>query len=237
LSWSGPLAVGASITITYSVTAKTTGAGDGLLDNAVSTPPGVPSNCSGASTDPDCATRTPVKAFTTVKSTTASGTLHPGDTISYQVLVTNTGQVDYTLATPARFTDDFSQVLDDATYNNDATATLGGVSYATPVLSWNGPLAVGATGTITYSFTINSTGGDGKLRNAVVSSGSGGNCFAATLGLDCQLDTLAVHDPLASTGVSITMASVLAAVLLGLGGLLAVIGRRRWGVRCGEHRA
>ena len=63
-------------------------------------------------------------------------------------------------------------------------------------------------GTITYSFTINSTGGDGKLRNAVVSSSSGGSCFAATLGPDCQLDSLAIHDPLASTGVSIALASV-----------------------------
>jgi uncharacterized repeat protein (TIGR01451 family) len=236
LTWSGPLAVGASITITYSVTAKTTGAGDRLLDNSVSTPPGVPSNCSGTSTDPNCATRTPVKAFTTVKSTTASGTLHPGDTIGYQVIVTNTGQVDYTLATPASFTDDFSQVLDDATYNNDAAATGGSTSYAVPVLSWNGPLAVGATGTITYSFTINSTGGDGKLRNAVVSSGSGGNCFAATLGAECQLVTLAVHDPLASTGIDIRVTSVAAILLLGLGAILAVIGRRRWGIRRGVHR-
>ena len=237
LTWSGPLAIGASITITYSVTAKSTGAGDRLLDNAVSTPPGVPSNCSGASTDPDCATRTAVKAFTTVKSTTASGVLHPGDTISYQVLVTNTGQVDYTLATPATFTDDFSQVLDDATYNHDAAATVGTTSYAAPVLSWSGPLAVGATGTITYSFTINSTGGDGRLRNAVVSSSTGGSCFAADLGPDCQLDTLAQHDPLASTGVETAGPTIAGLLLLGLGAVLAVIGRRRWRVRRGEHRA
>ncbi|HWH25354.1 MAG TPA: hypothetical protein VNT53_01745 [Pseudolysinimonas sp.] len=236
LTWSGPLAIGASITITYSVTAKTTGAGDRLVDNAVSTPPGVPSNCSGASTDPDCATRTPVKAFTSVKSTTASGTLQPGSTIQYQVLVTNTGQVNYTLAQPASFTDDFSQVLDDARYNDDATATGGSTSYAVPILSWTGPLAVGATGTITYSFTINSTGGDGRLRNAVVSSGSGGNCFAAALGVDCQLDTFAVHDPtdpglLAFTGAAITGTIVSAVLLLGLGGLMAVVDRRRRGVR------
>jgi len=237
LRWSGPLAIGASITISYSVTAKTKGAGDRLLDNAVSTPPGTPSNCSGASTDPDCATRTPVKAFTSVKTTSASGPLHPGDTISYQVLVTNTGQVDYTLAAPARFTDDFSQVLDDATYNDDAAATDGSTAYAAPVLSWSGPLAVGATGTITYSFTINSTGGDGELRNAVVSGGSGGSCFAADLGPDCQLNTLAEHDPLASTGVDTAVASLVGILLLGLGAVLAVIGRRRWRVRRGEHRA
>jgi uncharacterized repeat protein (TIGR01451 family) len=219
------------------VTAKTTGAGDRLLDNAVSTPPGVPSNCSGASTDPDCATRTPVKAFTTVKSTTATGMLHPGDSISYQVLVTNTGQVDYTLAQPAAFTDDFSHVLDDATYNGDAASTAGSTSYAAPVLSWTGPLAIGATGLITYSFTISSTGGDGKLLNAVVSSGSGGNCLAATLDPDCQLDTLAVHDPLATTGVDIRAISFTAILLLGLGAVLAVIGRRRWGIRWGIRRA
>jgi len=97
-------------------------------------------------------------------------------------------------------------------------------------------LEMGATGTITYSFTINSTGGDGKLRNAVVSSSSGGSCFAATLGPDCQLDSLAIHDPLASTGVSIALASVWASLLVGLGGVLVVIGRRRWGARRRVHR-
>ena len=236
LTWTGSLAVGASITIHYSVTAKTTGAGDRLLDNAISTPAGVPSNCSGDTTDPDCFTRTAVKAFTTVKSTTAGGTLRPGDSITYQVLVTNTGQVDYTFAQPATFTDDFSQVLDDATYQQDASATAGSVSYAAPVLSWSGPLAVGASGTVTYSFTINSTGGDGRLRNAVVSSAHGGDCFVADLGPDCQLNTLAEHDPLASTGVDIRFASLLATLLVGLGALLALFGRRRWAARRGMHR-
>jgi uncharacterized repeat protein (TIGR01451 family)/fimbrial isopeptide formation D2 family protein len=237
LTWSGPLAIGESITITYSVTARTTGAGDRLLDNAVSTPSDVPSNCSGASTDPDCSTRTPVKAYTTVKSTTASGVLRPGDTVSYQILVTNTGQVDYTLATPARFSDDFSQVLDDATYNDDADSTVGGTIYAAPVLSWTGPLVVGATGTITYSFTVNSTGGDGRLLNAVVSSGTGGSCFSATLGPDCQLTTFVEHDPLASTGIDVRAELVWAIVALGLGMVLVVLSRRRWVIRRGAHRA
>ncbi len=237
LTWSGPLAVGASITITYSVAAKTIGAGDRLLDNAVSTPPGVPSNCSGASTDPDCYTRTPVKAFTTVKSTTASGTLHPGDTIAYQIRITNTGQVDYTRAQPASLIDDFSQVLDDAKYNVDATGTAGSISYAAPVLSWSGPLAVGATATITYSFKINAIGGDGTLRNAVISSGSGGNCFASTLGQDCQLNTLAEHDPLPFTGADVSIAAAAAALFLGFGALFLVIGRRPWFIRRRAHRS
>jgi uncharacterized repeat protein (TIGR01451 family) len=172
-----------------------------------------------------------------VKTTTAQAPLRVGSAITYQVLVTNTGQIDYTLATPATFTDDFSQVLDDATYNGDAVSTAGGTSYVKPVLSWSGPLAVGATGTVTYSFTVNSTGGDGQLRNAVVSSVSGGNCLDRVFDPQCQLDTLALHNPLPNTGVDIRAMSVAALLLLALGGMLAVLGRRSGVVRRSGRRA
>ena len=36
-------------------------------------------------------------------------------------------------------------MLDDAAYNGDAAATAGTVSYTSPVLTWTGDLAPGAT--------------------------------------------------------------------------------------------
>ncbi|WP_410594540.1 hypothetical protein, partial [Bacillus sp. SIMBA_074] len=59
----------------------------------------------------------------------------PGTKLTYTITVTNTGGADYTTASPARFTDDLSAVLDDASYGKDAT---GGATYAAPVLSWSG---------------------------------------------------------------------------------------------------
>ena len=50
----------------------------------------------------------------------------PGSMVSYTITVTNSGQVAYTGAT---FTDALSGVLDDATYNSDAAATAGSVTF------------------------------------------------------------------------------------------------------------
>ena len=65
-------------------------------------------------------------------------------------------------------------MLDDATYNNDAT---GGATFLTPALTWSGALAVGATVTITFSVTVNTPdGGDHVLTNVVVPTASTGTC-------------------------------------------------------------
>ena len=70
----------------------------------------------------------------------------------YTVSVTNSGSAAYSAAT---FTDSLSGVIDDATYNGDASASSGSVSYTSPNLTWTGSLAVGATATITFSATVN----------------------------------------------------------------------------------
>ena len=46
----------------------------------------------------------------------------PGSTVSYTITVTNSGQAAYS---GASFTDPLTGVLDDASYNGDATATAG----------------------------------------------------------------------------------------------------------------
>jgi uncharacterized repeat protein (TIGR01451 family) len=179
LSWSGALAVGASMDITYSVTANDPDNGDHVLTNAVA--PGDGGTCDPAES---CTTITPVQSFSVVKSADATD-VTPGDTITYTLTVTNTGQVAYTADDPASLTDDLSAVLDDATYNGDAT---GGATYAAPTLSWSGPLAIGATQTITYSVTVNDPDtGDQHLGNAVVTT-NGGDCPAGTDNPACRVD-------------------------------------------------
>ncbi len=169
LSWVGPLAVGETATITYSVKVNTPDNGDHTLTNSV-----VPGT--GGSCDPggSCTTSTPVQSLKVTKTADKTDVV-PGDKITYTVTAQNTGKIDYTAAAPASFTDDLSAVLDDATYNNDAT---GGATYTAPTLSWSGALAAGATATITYSVTVNDpVTGDTRLQNTVVTPpGIGGDC-------------------------------------------------------------
>lgn len=124
-----------------------------------------------------CATVTFVApaAMEISKTTTATVSSRAGDVISYAVTVRNSGGTAYTAADPASFTDDLSGVIDDGTYNGDASAS-GGAPPPTVVgddLSWSGPLGVGQSVTVTYSVTL-SLAGDGVLSNvAVLPDGAG----------------------------------------------------------------
>jgi uncharacterized repeat protein (TIGR01451 family) len=188
ISWSGPLAAGASATVNYTVTVSDPDTGPHSLVNRVVTPTGTPSNCSAGSADPACQVTVPVQSFRVVKSTTATQVI-PGEVVPYTITVTNTGQVDYTTAAPASFTDDLTSVLDDASYDGNATASAGTVSYTAPTLSWTGPLAIGATVTIAYSATVHTPDlGDATLTNAVVTPPeSGGNCAAGSTDPSCRV--------------------------------------------------
>lgn len=229
LTWSGPLPVGESVTVEYTVTVNKPVTGDGILDNVVTTPPEVPSNCEssdpeeGVSSDPDCVKRTLVKSYKTIKTSSAAGTVKPGDRITYTVTVINNGQLPYTEEEPAIFEDDFAGVLDDATYLGNAT---GDTSYVAPTLTWQGPLDVGQVTTVTYSFEIKAQGGDNQLVNAVLTTlGIGGSCDIAT-DPDCST-TVRVDRPLALTGASFFVPLLVMIGLLVLGGVFMLFGRRR----------
>ena len=58
--------------------------------------------------------------------------------------------------TAAVVTSSLAGVLDDASYNGDAVASVGAPSpsFSSPTLTWTGDLAIGATVTITYSVTV-----------------------------------------------------------------------------------
>nr|WP_228495245.1 DUF11 domain-containing protein [Clavibacter sp. VKM Ac-2873] len=220
-SWKGALGAGQTKTFTYSFTVKPAGSGDGVLTNALEGFPPV---------------STPVTAYAVAKSVDKSSAA-AGDRVSYTITVTNTGQAAYTDEKPASFTDDLSEVLDDATYNGDAS---NGATVSGQTLSWKGALGVGETKTVTYSFTVNDPDtGDKQLKNAVVPADPSGSCSTAG---GCATTTNIVPDPprfpTVSTG-GMTLGSAQVWPMLGLAGgsvlvLLALLvllmaGRRRDG--------
>ena len=78
----------------------------------------------------------------------------PGSVVAYQVTVTNTSDIPIDESNPAMVADDLADVLDDATYNDDVSATSGTATMADGVLSWAGALSPGETSVITYSVTV-----------------------------------------------------------------------------------
>ncbi len=171
LSWSGPLGVGATATVSYTVTVGSPPAGDHLLTNAV-----IPGGTGTCATATSCTTETPVSGFTVSKSAAADPDV-PGHVV-YTVTVSNVGRVGYTDASPASFVDDLTDVVDDATYvAGSATATAGTVTVAGSELTWSGPLPVDGTVTVTYTFdTATPTSGNHVLHNVVAPGQPDGSC-------------------------------------------------------------
>jgi uncharacterized repeat protein (TIGR01451 family) len=115
------------------------------------------------------------RALSVTKTSTANDATRIGDTVTYTVTATNTGLGDYTLAEPAVLFDDLSALLDDATYNGDAAATLPGLLDDTePRISWTGALDGGDSVEVTYTVTTRA-GGDGVLRNVAFVPDDPGN--------------------------------------------------------------
>ncbi|MBT2545496.1 DUF11 domain-containing protein [Streptomyces sp. ISL-44] len=98
----------------------------------------------------------------------------PGREVNYTFEVANTSDVP---ATNVTATDDLSDVLDDADYNNNAQASTGNVNLSDSTLTWTGDLDAGETATITYSVTVDGNGGgDHRLHNTVRVEAPGTNC-------------------------------------------------------------
>ncbi|MFF9564296.1 SpaA isopeptide-forming pilin-related protein [Leifsonia sp. NPDC014704] len=120
-------------------------------------------------------------------------TAFPGDKVGYSIAVKNTGSLAYDKAS---LTDDLSDVLKDATYNNDHAASVGTAAFQSPTLAWSGGLAPGQTATITYSVTVkNPDPGDHSMKNTIVSPV--GNCTAGS------------SDPACTWTVDVTVKDVL----------------------------
>ena len=166
LSWQGVLRPLDTLTITYSVTVNENASGE-LVKNRVTasgTPPtGPPVTPPPAETEHPVAT--PGFEITKTADPESGTEVTSGDTITYTVTGTNTGD---TALDPVSINDDLSKVLDKADYNDDVSATSGDVTVDGTDLAWTGKLAKGEQVTITYSVTVNPEAAGQKLNNVVV---------------------------------------------------------------------
>ncbi|WP_030917066.1 DUF11 domain-containing protein [Streptosporangium amethystogenes] len=173
VTWSGDVAAGQTVTVTYGVTVNDPPAGDMRLSGELVG--GEDSNCEAGSTDPACGDLDePGLPLLYVLMTADRETVDPGEVVAYTVTVGNVGTAAYQ---GAALTGELSRVLDDAIYNGDARATDGTVSYGASKLAWTGDIPAGETVTITYSVTVNTPDtGDRVLDSAVQARGGGTNC-------------------------------------------------------------
>ena len=119
-----------------------------------------------------------------ITNTPSTSTPQPGTVIGYTLTITNTGQTAYTGISVA---ESFVQMFDDAAYNGDAAATGGTLSYTSPVLTWTGSLAAGATATITFSVTVNNPDtGDKLVIITATSAAPGSACPPGTTATPCR---------------------------------------------------
>ena len=143
LTWSGPLPVGSSVTITYQVVLGPSDLGDHHLVGAL-TATGTGGSCASG-----CALSVPVQSYTASLAADTS-VVTPGADVGYTVTIVNTGQVAYpTNAATVRV--DLSGVADDAAYvSHSASTTTGALQLSNSFVAWSGALPVGATATVHF---------------------------------------------------------------------------------------
>ncbi|MGW5868716.1 DUF7927 domain-containing protein [Streptomyces sp. NPDC055239] len=118
-----------------------------------------------------------------VTKTASPKKVKPGGTLTYTVKAKNISKLNYP---NAKFSDDLTDNLDDATYNHDAKATTGKVSYTRPRISWTGDIPAGRTATVTYSVKVHDpVNGDGNLLNDVDVESPRSNCDAGSTDPRC----------------------------------------------------
>ena len=178
LAWTGALSIGASVTLTYSITVNDPDTGDKFMTNSI-TSAAAGSTCPVGGTAPACSADVRVLVpELSITKTVDTSSVAAGNPVHYTVTVTNTGETPYL---PATFTDSLVGVLDDASYAGDAVATSGTLEYTNQTLAWSGSLPLGASAIITYSVVTAFPGaGDRKLDNTVLSGSAGANCADGT---------------------------------------------------------
>ncbi|MGC3954010.1 MAG: hypothetical protein QM804_07130 [Propionicimonas sp.] len=239
--WTGPLAAGESVTVTYAVTVGTTPAGDAVLVNRAVADPEfaswpaadcTPSQepCAGPSQTVETRTAVRALAFTKLADTAVTSF---GRIVGYTVTITNVGSADFTADDPATVVDDLRGVLDDARYNGDVTASVGTVTLDGPELTWTGPLAAGESATFRFTVTVMGAGsGDGRLDNVIGLDGPSPSPGSLPRCAPNPTDNAASHCVASTTisGLPVTGSSAssqlgLVLLLLVLGGGLVLLAR------------
>ncbi|GAA4724444.1 hypothetical protein GCM10023350_03500 [Nocardioides endophyticus] len=164
------LAPGASQSHEYSMVIP--GDAVGTLVNTACAEADTPADAGGLEPVINCdpAGRELVNYITTKVADPTSGTaVQAGQKIKYTIAVTQQG----TVPADAVFTDDLADVLDDAKYNGDASATIGTVEYVDGKLLWTGTVPVGQVAHVTYTVTVKGVKklGNRDIVNPVTSPG------------------------------------------------------------------
>ncbi|WP_130454757.1 isopeptide-forming domain-containing fimbrial protein [Leucobacter luti] len=162
LSWSGDVADGDTVTISYTVTVNADVSAGETLRNAVVSP--------FSPDEPE--TETPVGVVQLEKSAVAkpAGPVKPGSEVTYTVTVKNSSAAD---VNGVEVNDNLNDVLANATVTTEPTASSGTVTRNAGLLSWTGDVPAGGEATITYTVTVNDTvTTPASLRNFVVSPDS-----------------------------------------------------------------
>ncbi|MBS3183468.1 DUF11 domain-containing protein [Leucobacter manosquensis] len=168
LKWTGALAAGETVEITYSVTL--TAAGDGYVRNVAfpNDPVNTPDCVDGAdpTTGLQCATtETLLPRLQIMKTADVTDLPAIGSPVTYTVTVTNAGPGDFTEENPATATDSWGEVIDDADIaDGSPVASTGTLVTDEDGFAWDGVLLSGESATITATFTYNGEG-DQKLTN------------------------------------------------------------------------
>ena len=169
------------MTVTYSVTVLGTATGDNVMENnVVSSTAGT--NCPSTGGDARCASRILVSELTIAFAATPA-TVTPGQVVTFQATITNSGNSAY-----YGLTVDFSatDVRDDADFTGTANATSGTLTATTEALRWNGDLPVGATVTVSVEVRVRSPGsGNGVLSSRATVGVPSANCRADSVDPSC----------------------------------------------------
>ncbi len=191
LTWTGSLAPGNSTTVTFTVTVSNPDTGNRTLTVTALTP-AQGGACQTGSTDPACSNTVPVVNAATLTFTNAAdvSSVTAGGVVHYTITAANSGLIPFP---GAAVTESLAGITDDATYNNDITATAGTATVSGGTLSWTGNVPATGTVTITFSVTVkNPDTGNGILAATLSSASIGNNCTSGST------------DPRCATGVTVS---------------------------------